>query len=180
MERYKVPLFLTAGLIMGLLFGGIVYIALPGGAAASRRPDPPTTGAEMADFTVEGLNRADVSLSDLRGKPVILNFWASWCPPCREEMPLLKRLSSEYGGQVYIIGLNYAEDAVTVQDFVTENRITFPVWLDPQGKISDLYYVHSYPTTFFIDAEGILRAQHIGQLLEDDLSKYLSAIGVTP
>lgn len=180
MERYKVPLFLIAGLLIGVLLGGIVYTVMPGNAGAIRRPSPPTTGSEMADFSVEALNQQSVSLTELRGKPVILNFWASWCPPCIVEMPLLTKLWRDYGEHVNIVGLNYGEDAVTVQNFVTTHQITFPIWMDPQGKISDLYYVYSYPTTFFIDAEGVLRAQHIGQLLEEDIGKYLSAIGVTP
>jgi thiol-disulfide isomerase/thioredoxin len=135
---------------------------------------------KLADFSLEGLNRQKISLSDLQGKPVVLNFWATWCPPCREEMPLLASYSKLLEGKVNFIGVNYDEDAVTVQNFVTANKISFPIWLDLGGSVSDLYYVDSYPYTFFVDETGILRSQHIGQLNEDLLRKYLLTLGVEP
>ena len=179
MNRLRGVLFLAGGLAIGLLIGGIVLFSLPGGAANARRAAPPSTGVALADFQLVGLNRKQVSLSSLKGKPVVLNFWATWCPPCREEMPLLDRYAKELSGEVVFVGVNYDEDAVTVQDYITAEKITFPIWLDRGGKVSDLYYIDSYPNTFFIDAEGVLRAQHIGQLNEDLLVKYLATLGVT-
>ncbi len=180
MSRLRGVLFLAGGLLIGLVAGGILLFGLPGRTAASRRPPPPSTGMAVADFELEGLNRKMNSLSDLRGKPVVLNFWATWCPPCREEMPLLERYAQVLKDEVQFIGVNYAEDAVTVQNYITANRISFPIWLDERGSVADLYYIDSYPNTFFIDAEGVLKAQHIGQLSEDLLLKYLAAIGVKP
>jgi thiol-disulfide isomerase/thioredoxin len=179
MDRLRGVLFLAGGLVIGLIIGAVVLLTLPGGGAKAQRAAPPSTGVAVADFQIEGLNRKQVNLSSLKGKPIVLNFWATWCPPCREEMPLFERFSEDLGDDVVFVGINYAEDPVTVQNFVLETKITFPIWLDSNGAVSDLYYVQSYPNTFFIDAEGILRAQHIGQLNEELLLKYLATLGVT-
>ncbi len=180
MNRVRGILFMAGGLAIGLLIGGIVLFSIPQVSSAARRPNPPSTGVKLEDFTLEGLNRKQTSLSDLKGKPVVVNFWATWCPPCREEMPLLEKYSKSLDGKVTFIGVNYDEDAVTVQNFVSANKISFPIWLDLGGAVSDLLYIDSYPHTFFIDENGILRAQHIGQLNEDLLVRYLSTIGITP
>jgi cytochrome c biogenesis protein CcmG/thiol:disulfide interchange protein DsbE len=179
MDRLRGILFLAGGLVIGLIIGAVVLLSLPGGSARTRRTAPPSTGVALADFQLEGLNRKQVSLSSLRGKPVVLNFWATWCPPCREEMPLFERFSKELGDQVVFVGVNYAEDPVTVQNYILESKITFPIWLDIGGTVSELYYVQSYPNTFFVDEDGILRAQHIGQLNGELLIKYLATLGVT-
>ncbi|GAP06659.1 peroxiredoxin [Anaerolinea thermolimosa] len=178
--RLRSVFILAGGLFLGLILGGFLLFLSLHRDPGNKRPLPPTTGEPMADFSLTGLDRRTVRLSDLKGKPVVLNFWATWCPPCREEMPLFEKYSREYRDQVTVVGVNYGEDAVTVQNFVAENKITFPIWLDPKGEISDLYYIDSYPSTFFIDGQGILRARHIGQLDEDLLKKYLAILKVTP
>ena len=180
MSRNKGILFLVGGLLLGIGLGWIVLKSASQSTAALPRVDPPSTGAKLADFEVETLSGTKIKLSDLKGKPVVLNFWASWCPPCREEMPLMQSYAKKLDGQVAFVGLNYGEDPVTVQKFVTDLKITFPVWLDQNGKISNLYYVADYPNTFFIDSEGVLRAQHIGQLSENLLVIYLGTLGVNP
>jgi cytochrome c biogenesis protein CcmG/thiol:disulfide interchange protein DsbE len=173
-------LFLIGGLLLGIGFGWIVLKSTSQSTVDQPRADPPSTGAKLADFEVETLSGSKIKLSDLRGKPVVLNFWATWCPPCREEMPMLQNYSKKLDGKVAFVGLNYGEDPVTVQKFITPLKINFPIWLDPNGKISNLYYVADYPNTFFIDSEGVLRAQHIGQLSEDLMVKYLGTLGVNP
>jgi cytochrome c biogenesis protein CcmG, thiol:disulfide interchange protein DsbE len=180
MGRNKALLFLVGGLLVGLGLGFIVLKAATQSPTEQPRPDPPSTGARMTDFEVEGLSGTKIKLSSFQGKPVVLNFWATWCPPCREEMPLIQSYSKRFDGKVVFIGLNYGEDVVTVQKYVTALKITFPIWLDPNGKVSNLYYVEDYPNTFFIDSQGVLRAQHIGQLSESLLVKYLGTLGVNP
>lgn len=180
MSRLRAVLFLSGGLLVGLVAGGLLLYNRAGNFIAAQKPPPPATGAEMADFALEGLNGKQYRLSDLRGKPVVLNFWATWCPPCRVEMPLFEGYSKKYKDQVTIIGVNYAEDRATVQNFIEDRKISFPIWLDPAGKVSDLYYVQSYPNTFFIDEEGVLRGQHIGQLDEALMDRYLEALGILP
>lgn len=139
---------------------------------------PPTVGSAVKDFVLDDLSGNEVKISRLKGKPLVLNFWATWCPPCKEEMPLLEHYSKLYANEITIIGVDYAEDQQTVQQFVEEQTITFPVLLDQAGIVSEMYFVRNYPMTFFIDADGILRAQHLGQLTDEVMKRYLDLIGI--
>lgn len=179
MKNLKGFFFLGAGLLVGILFGAVVYwsaphISLPG------KPPPPASGKSVQDFSLTDLEGKIVRLSDFQGKPVIVNFWATWCPPCREEMPLLVHTAAKLKGQAVFLTVDDDEDLSLVRNFVDQNRINIPVLLDPGGKINALYYVDSYPVTFFLDSQGILRAQHIGQLDELTLSRSLEAVGIKP
>ncbi|MBI4926182.1 MAG: TlpA family protein disulfide reductase [Anaerolineae bacterium] len=178
MERFRGLFLLAGGLCVGLIIGGIVLFSFPNSQSPTRNT-PPTTGSPAANFQLEDLQQNKVSLEDFKGQPVVLNFWATWCPPCREEMPLLQATSQRLSGEAHFIGVDYYEDRATVAEFVAQNGITFPILLDFNGKVSDLYYVQSYPMTFFIDSEGVLRAMHIGQLDESLMTKYLKTVGLT-
>ncbi|BAJ63874.1 TlpA family protein disulfide reductase [Anaerolinea thermophila] len=177
--KWKNFLFLAAGLAIGLILGMAVFISTPSKSSAEKI-SPPATGKPMADFELVDLNGKVHRLSDFRGKPVVLNFWATWCPPCNEEMPVFEAYHKQLGDEVVFIGINYMEDVATVQNFVEANQITFQVLLDPAGKASDKYYVQAYPTTFFIDKDGVLRAQRIGVLTPRMLENYLRAVEITP
>jgi len=117
----------------------------------------PQKGFLAPDFTLETGDGETVRLSELRGRPVVVNFWTSWCPPCREEMPALQRVFRDYQERdMVILGLNS-----TVQDergealaFAIEQGLTFPILLDESGEATRLYQVRALPTTFFIDAQG--------------------------
>lgn len=176
--KYKGILLLLGGLIFGMLLGAVIILSSPGQARTGSRQIPPTVGSPVEDFELQALNGGFIRLSELQNKPVVINFWATWCAPCREEMPLLGRFADEYSGEVVVLGVNYAETEKVVQKFLEENQVDFPILLDEIGLVNDLYYVRNYPTTFFIDAEGVLRAQHIGMLTEDVLARYLALIGI--
>ena len=178
--RFKGALFLLAGLLLGVALGALVLMSGPSRAGTRERQLPITVGSVAPDFSLAQLGGKPLKLSDLKGKPVVVNFWATWCPPCKEEMPLLQRYSSQFGEQMILLGVDYAEQEPVVQDFVDQMGITFPILLDSDGAVSNLYYVRNYPTTFFIDAEGVVRAQHLGLLTEDSLQKYLKTIGLEP
>jgi cytochrome c biogenesis protein CcmG, thiol:disulfide interchange protein DsbE len=173
-------LFLFGGLVIGVLLGVLVLLSGPRLEARTERQLPPSSGSPAKEFDLPVLGGSQQSLSDLQGTPVVLNFWATWCPPCKEEMPLLERYAQEYSGEFVLLGIDYAEEEAVVQRFVDEMGITFPILLDEDGAVSDLYFVRNYPTTFFIDAEGIVRAQHLGMLREDIFEQYLAIIGVEP
>jgi cytochrome c biogenesis protein CcmG/thiol:disulfide interchange protein DsbE len=142
--------------------------------AASRAPAGTVTGGLIPaprqgflapDFTRERLEGAVVRLSDLRGQIVVVNLWASWCPPCRAEMPdLLQAYQAEKDKGVVVLGVN-----ATSQDteqaaaaFASANRVDFPILLDRQGEVSRLYQLRALPSTFFIDRQGIIRKVVIG------------------
>jgi thiol-disulfide isomerase/thioredoxin len=176
--RVKQGAFLLAGLLVGVVIGVLVVMSGPKSPAGAERRIPPSVGVAVRDFSLADVDSSQVKLSDYRGKAVLINFWATWCPPCKEEMPLLERYAQKYNGSLVVLGVNYLEQGEVVRSYRQENGVSFPLLLDPSGTVADLYYVRNFPTTFFVDADGILRGQHLGQLSEEMLVRYLKTIGV--
>ena len=140
----------------------------------------PEVGHPAPDFTLPALDGDEVHLAELRGKPVILNFWATWCPPCRREMPALEVIWQQHKrGDVMVLGVDQGESVGIVSQYVRQNvGVTFPLLLDRRQDVGDLYLVRSLPTTFFIDAEGIIRAIRVGGPMElDFLNQQVRALG---
>ena len=121
-------------------------------------------GALAPDFTVPSLEGGLVTLSTYRGRPVLLNFWASWCGPCRAEMPYFQAVYEEAEGEgLALLAINVGEDRARVQSFVREQRLTFTVGLDLDGDVARAYRVGPpLPASFFIDREGVIRRIAIG------------------
>lgn len=109
-------------------------------------------GEIAPDFEVKILNDNKVKLSDYKGKPVLLNFFTTWCPPCKEEMPDLQKLHEEYNENLTVLTINIGEETTIVEDFINENNYSFLVGLDPQLSIK--YPVISLPTTYILDKDG--------------------------
>jgi cytochrome c biogenesis protein CcmG, thiol:disulfide interchange protein DsbE len=172
--------FLLVGLAVGVGLGALVLFGGQNDYRPTDRQLPPTVGSPASDFELKLLGGELQSLEGYRGTPVVLNFWATWCPPCKEEMPLLNRYAGQYEDRLVIVGVNYNEEEEVVQRFVTDEQIQFPILMDLNGLVANLYYVRNYPTTYFIDKEGIVRGQHIGLLHEDLLDRYLQTIGIEP
>lgn len=115
------------------------------------------------DFTLPDLERGKVSLKDFRGRLLLLNFWASWCVPCREEMPAMERLYQKYREHGFVIlGVNVKDDKKSAIAFVKELKITFPIAFDPAGEVGLLYGAWGLPATYFIDTKGIALARSWG------------------
>lgn len=173
-------LFLLLGLGIGLLLA-LPVLADDGRTGERQRPAPVAVGDAAPDFELEGMGGQMVRLSQFRGRPVVINFWATWCPPCRAEMPLLQQTHDRYfAGGLVILAVNNAESRSTVQQFVESEQLTLPVLFDPQSTVSDLYQVRAYPTSVFIAADGTLKARQLGELSQDILSTHLRSIGVIP
>lgn len=124
-----------------------------------------------ANFTLDDLSGKPWTLKDLKGKVVLLNFWATWCPPCRKEMPDLESLFKRFGPQGFVILGVSDEDAPVVQKFIAQQGITYPVLLDPGRKVNTLFQIEGIPKTFVYDREGKIVSQSIdmrtrGQFLE--------------
>lgn len=180
MSRREIVL-LVAGLAVGSLIG-IVYILVSSRQSATQAAVEPRKlgiGYPAPAIALETLDGSTASLEDYRGHPVVLNYWATWCTPCREEMPLLADFEARYAPDLVVLGLNYGEGKDTVTAFVEENAIPFRILLDPAQTTGADYMVRGFPTTYFIDKEGILRSMHIGQLSEDLLAEYLKTIGLS-
>lgn len=123
----------------------------------------PQEGALAPDFTLETLDGQRIRLSDLRGQVVVLNFWATWCGPCREEMPLFERATAEFAGQgLVLIAINVQERPGTVRPFVDRLGLTYPIGLDENGAIGRRYRVRSFPTTYFVGRDGTIEGRRVG------------------
>lgn len=120
-------------------------------------------GKPAPDFQTHNLNGEEVFLSDLRGEPVVLNFWASWCRACEEEMPYLQAIDNRYSESgVNVIALNIGEDVFTVGDFLDLNKLDLTVWMDPNKAVARKYNIAGIPTTVFINGDGIIVKKVVG------------------
>lgn len=144
----------------------------PAAFAEEDRPPNPRKGFSAPGFTLTTLDGSDVSLSDLRGKVVIVNFWASWCLPCRVEMPAMEQVHRAYkdlGLVVLAVNMTSGDSRGDAAAFVEEYELTFPVPLDLDGSVSSRYEVLGLPTTFFIDAQGVIREVVVGGPMSEAL-----------
>ena len=130
------------------------------------------------DFQLTDLEGEVVALSDYRGTAVLVNFWATWCPPCLAEMPLIQHFSDQHGDNLVVLAVNVGEDEGVVQRFVEEHQLSMVFLLDFEKTVTELFRVYAYPTTLFIDEEGVMQARHIGELNEQLLVRYLQQIGI--
>jgi len=125
----------------------------------------PEEGHLAPDFTLKTLDGKTARLSELRGKKVVLiNFWATWCPPCRLEMPTMQKIYTEYKGKGFeVLAVNIEPDAKEeISEFMKELRLTFPVLLDPDMKVTRKYRLIGLPVSLLIDRQGIIRSKDIG------------------
>jgi thiol-disulfide isomerase/thioredoxin len=166
--------FLIGGLMVGALLGAMVLV--------SNTPiqKSMSIGTTVEDITLQGLNQVPMPLSQFRGKVVVLNFWATWCVPCQNEMRLLQNYSDQMDGKIIVIGINSQESEADVTTFLRIRKINFPVALDSSGEVIRKFSIQGYPTSYFLDGKGVIRAMHIGELREDLMNGYLEAAGVQP
>ncbi len=125
----------------------------------------PQAGSIAPDFQLQDLQGNTFSLSGLKGRPVMLNFWATWCPPCREEMPLLQQVYEEWTGKppsVVIFAVNIGESQATVEKFMRDNNYSLRVLLDTSQTVAGKYRINGIPTTYFIDKDGVIQGVKVG------------------
>lgn len=125
-------------------------------------------GENVPDFALPGLNGKTVALSDFKGQKVILNFWATWCPPCRQEMPEFNELNAELkqSGEAVLLAVNLTdgrrETKSKVTEFLKSNKYDLQVLLDTQSEVAAMFSIRGIPTTIVIDSEGVMRGQIVG------------------
>jgi thiol-disulfide isomerase/thioredoxin len=176
--------------VVGVLLVAVVLVGVT--VAASREgPDPTVTGSgqpptlderpdpdevfALPPATLEGFaGGPDVDLTDFRGAPLIVNFWATWCAPCVKEMPDLQEVATEAKGKVVFLGIDVEDAPPNAEPFVAELGITYPLALDPRREYSLLVNNYGMPTTLFVDAEGLVRYRHTGPLDADDLRELIA------
>lgn len=121
-------------------------------------------GQLAPDLTLQRLDGEKISISQLRGKKVLLNFWASWCAPCRMEKPDLQKLYDDYQGRIEVLAVNQGEAKGVVSEYMMINGYSFPIALDLTGQASKKYLIRGIPTTFFLDEQGMIINKHSGVL----------------
>ena len=155
-------------------------------AVSSSAPMAPVTDVKIGtsigftapDFTLPTTGDKEFRLSDYRGKNVILNFWATWCGPCRYEVPALKALYDKYGdGGTVIVAVNSLDNLDAAASYAKDNDLNFIIPLDPRGVVTDLYHIRGMPTTLFINDKGIITSIKIGPFInveeiEDRLTSF--------
>jgi len=147
----------------------------PVAQVAKNATDPAEIGQPAPNFAFVWADGRGADLASLRGKPVVLNFWATWCGPCRAEMPEFVALHSSDPG-VVVLEVNTQETLEAIRPFAEEFGMGMPVLVDESGAVRTLYGVRSMPTTLFIDAEGVIRARWAGLLTGDQLGQFVSQI----
>ena len=141
--------------------------------------DSPLVGRAAPAFSLAGLDGgAPVTLASLRGRPVVLNFWATWCMPCLDEHPTLAGAARSLGDRVRFLGVVYEDDPAQVRVFQARNGAPFETLLDPEGRAAIAFGVFGVPETYFIDAEGRIAAKQVGPLDAASLADKLRLLGV--
>ena len=196
MKKNTVLLIVLIVAVIGVIGGSVIaYRGLSGKVSTPTTTEASTiidsspviteeaTSAEKQpapDFTVKDADGNSVSLSDKIGKPIIINFWATWCPPCRSELPYFDRFYTEYGDKVEFMMIDLTdgtrETAEGVLAFIEENGYTFPVYYDSDTSAALTYQISSIPLTVLIDEDGNIVERHLGLIDEATLQTYLESL----
>jgi cytochrome c biogenesis protein CcmG/thiol:disulfide interchange protein DsbE len=166
-------------LLIGLLVcGPLVWILVRGLSTDPHRMDAPLVGKAAPPFSLARLSDGrQLSLADLRGQPLLLNFWSTWCIPCRTEHPVLVRGAQLYGDQVQFVGIVYQDRNEVVEQWLDRyGGRAYPTLIDAGGKTAIAYGVYGVPETYFVDRSGVIRDKHVGSLDDTALQYYLSRI----
>ncbi|HXB57820.1 MAG TPA: TlpA disulfide reductase family protein [Vicinamibacteria bacterium] len=149
-------LVLVGAAVVAVAFGYVHLLENKGYALKPGTLAPP--------FKLAALSGGEVDLGSLKGRLLVVNFWATWCPPCVQEMPSLERLHRALAGEgLVVLGISVDEDETALRRFVSEHGLTFPVLRDPGGTVAKgFYHATGYPETFVIDREGFVRAHYVG------------------
>jgi peroxiredoxin len=135
-------------------------------------------GNRAPDLKLQTLDGKTMKLSNLQGKVVLLNFWATWCPPCRAEMPEMVRFYNDHSSEkieILAVNLTDSDSVKDVKKFAEQYKLSFPILLDPDGKIGNTYKTVTIPTTFVIDANGFIKQKHIGPMSYDMMADFVKA-----
>ncbi|HEY83275.1 MAG TPA: TlpA family protein disulfide reductase [Dehalococcoidia bacterium] len=145
------------------------------GARAIELEPAPEVGHPAPDFSLKDLDGNTVRLRDLRGRVVFINFWASWCPPCRAEMPEIEAVHQEYKDKgVVVIGVDISEPESVVRQYIRQGGFSWTIVLDSTGEVARDYRITAIPTSFFVDRDGVIRAVNVGAMTKRAMEEKLA------
>lgn len=168
-------LILRRSLYAIILLAGLVWIFVSAdktNSTTAGRIPAPQKGFLAPEFRLETSGGQSIALSDDRGKAVLVNLWATWCPPCRAEMPTIEKIYQQYQDQGLVVlgvDLTIQDDPTAIAPFVKQYSLTFPILLDVNGEASNLYELHSLPTSFFIGRDGVIKEVVVGGPMSEAL-----------
>jgi cytochrome c biogenesis protein CcmG/thiol:disulfide interchange protein DsbE len=174
----------VSALIMPI--GCVILIALAPAISRSQHDHPaskssaPAVGSPAISFELKSLEGKPVGLANFRGKPLVMNFFASWCDPCRDEMPLINELASQASRDGYsVLGIAVEDGRAAVTEFAKETKLVFPIALDLNSTVKRAYRIFGPPATFFIDSQGIIRDVVLGPITAERAGEAMKKIGTT-
>lgn len=177
----QILVLIGLGIALGIALGYFMFFRTltPASPQALDAAPAPVADAPAPDFSLDTLSGERIRLSDLKGQVVLINFWATWCGPCEAEMPLIEDRYTTYQESGFtVLAVNVDEPVDVIRPFVDQYALSFPILLDPDSLVHDLYRVRGYPTSLLVDREGLIRVVHVGPLLDEQIDGYLDQLGI--
>ena len=175
--RYPTWKRMTSATFLGLLAVWFLYVLLWPNQGNAAPGEGIPIGQAAPDFELKTVDGQVYKLSDLKGKPVLINFFATWCPPCRAEMPLLEETYKQYKDQGFVVlAVNLNESDVVITSFQQKLGLTFPIVVDKSDAVSRAYDIVPLPTSYFVDREGVVRGLWKGEIRKPQLEELLKKI----
>ena len=163
--------------VLVLAFFAVLAFGLANRSSATGRSGMTRIGKPAPQFAMQLLGGGEFQLSDHEGRPLVINFWASWCPPCRQESPAFERQWRRYRDTgIQFVGVDIQDDVSDAEAYVREFGLTFPNGLDPDGKITIDYGVIGLPVTFFVGSSGIVEGRWVGAIPEEKLEEWVNTL----
>ena len=156
-------------------YGPIAQVE-PVAAAAAALETAPEVGKLAPNFRLRTAGGEEVRLAELRGRPVFLNFWATWCLFCVGEMSAMQKLADRYDDRVAVLGVNVGEDAERARRFAAEAGVRYPLLLDADRAVTEAYRVRAMPTSLFVDGDGVIRSAKFGPLTPPEMEEHLAPL----
>jgi len=181
MSKQLIKYIWMIGGVVSIVIVALVFLNLP-----KQSENSPSSAAfsssnvlniELPDLTLENLAGEPLALRDLKGQAVLINFWATWCPPCQREMPTLEAFQQAHQAEeMLVVAINAGELAALVAPYIEEQQLTFEILLDPDMRASAAFQVASVPTTFFVDKAGVIRERYAGPLSLEQVEAKMAAL----
>jgi peroxiredoxin len=180
LSRSAVSLILTGMVLIIISFAVVILSArekLTTSDSTNINPVPRTINAPLPPLELIDINGTEVSLAEMKNQVVLVNNWATWCPPCRAEMPDLQAYFHAHEKDGFIlVGINAGDSQGQVEEFVREYGLTFPIWLDPAGKALRVFQNNALPSSYLIDRSGIIRQVWLGAVSLETLEAYVTPL----